>query len=158
MEQQRHLNQPKHHFPPPDPWRDELPKFDQQPHCPAWPQHLFLSLFCMLGTATVAIAMWFYNIHLKLTGHTFFNWWTNCCKSLLPQFTWKELFLPYAILPNWKFTDPFIKLKVTWAEWPTFRHYLLWLFFRDSYHSTPTTAKTIKPPAKPTAPPLSKTK
>ena len=146
-------SQSKLHLPPPDPWRDGLPVLYQEPICPAWPHNLF-PFGC---AATIVIAMWFYNLHLKLFGHTFLNWWTSCRKGLLPRFSWQELLLPYRLLPRWTITNPYGKLQAFWAELPTINLYLRWLFFRDSYHSLPTTppVKKTKPKSAPPPPPLS---
>ena len=119
----RMATQSKTHLPPLDPWREGLPQPYHQPFCPAWPHHC---------------------------GRSFLNWWTNCRKHLLPRFTWKELLLPYLILPRWKLTDPFIKLKALWSNSPIITKYFHWLIFRDSYCSLPSTPTKRTKPSKET--------
>ena len=53
-----------------------------------WPSALQLHLF---GTALISMAMWFYSLHLKLSGHSWFQWWESTQKLVLPNCKWKDL-------------------------------------------------------------------
>ena len=133
----------------PDFWRYGIPPPYEQAHCPAWPASMQLYWWCSITTATVVIIMAFYNLHLKLTGHSFFNWCISCCKRILPKFTWQELFIPFCILPPFTFSDPLLKFKVLWQQLHAFALFFHWVLFRDSYQSCPSTDKTVKKKPKP---------
>ena len=61
-----------------------------------------------------------------------------------------ELLLPYLILPQWKLTNSFIKLKALWSDSPIIAKHFHWLIFRDSYCSLPSTPTKKTKPSKET--------
>ena len=149
------------HIPDPDSWRtDTLPTPFEPFTCPAWPDSMHFSLWCTGLTATVVLLMLFYNLHLKLCGHQYRTWWTNCRKTFFPRFTWMELFLPFIFLKGkYAWTElllPFVvlplsrlKLNTYWQDLWHITTYLHWILFRDSYSSTSSPSPSTKEESKP---------